>query len=349
MWDENSVLYSDLSYIVKADFIDWGQFRGKSFYITGGTGLIGFYLIQTLLYRNAKFQDHIRILALVRDIEKARAMYKRQIPKAGGFLQFVQGDVTEKQKVEESVDFIIHGASPTSSRYFVEHPIETLQTAIQGTSNMLHLAEEKQVKKMVYLSSMEVYGDHQSEDKISEEVAVCLHPMNLRDSYPIGKCTSENLCQSYSHERGISVDILRLSQVIGTTCPISESRDTRIVMEIARDILSGNDIILKTKGESKRTYIYVSDAVTAILKVLTCEGSDVYNVANEGTYCSIYDMCQLAAEKVAGGKIKVVVQEKDEDIYPAANCLNLSAEKLRACGWKSSTGLEKMFQRLIHY
>lgn len=60
-------------------------------------------------------------------------------------------------------------------------------------------------------------------------------------------------------------------------------------------------------------------------------------------------MCQLAAEKVAGEKIKVVVQEKDEGICPAANCLNLSNEKLRACGWKSSTGLEKMFQRLIRY
>ena len=349
MWDENSVLYSDLSYMTEADFIDWKQLRGKTFYITGGTGLIGYYLIQTLLYRNAKFQDHIRILALVRNPEKARAMYERQIPGAGEFLQFVQGDVTETQRMEDSVDFLIHGASPTASRYFVEHPLETLETAIQGTSNMLHLAEEKQVKKMVYLSSMEVYGDHQSEDKISEEEAVCLHPMNLRDSYPIGKCTSENLCQAYSHERGISVDVLRLSQVIGTTCPVRKSHDTRIVMEIARDILSGSDIVLKTKGESKRTYVYVADAVTAILKVLTCEGSDVYNVANEGTYCSIYDMCQLAAEKVAGGKIKVVVQEKDEGIYPAANCLNLSNEKLRACGWKSSTGLEKMFQRLIHY
>ena len=194
MWDENSVLYSDLSYMTEADFIGWKQLRGKTFYITGGTGLIGYYLIQTLLYRNAKFQDHIRILALVRNPEKARAMYERQIPGAGEFLQFVQGDVTETQRMEDSVDFLIHGASPTASRYFVEHPLETLETAIQGTSNMLHLAEEKQVKKMVYLSSMEVYGDHQSEDKISEEEAVCLHPMNLRDSYPIGKCTSENLC-----------------------------------------------------------------------------------------------------------------------------------------------------------
>lgn len=176
MWDENSVLYSDLSYMTEADFIDWKQLRGKTFYITGGTGLIGYYLIQTLLYRNAKFQDHIRILALVRNPEKARAMYERQIPGAGDFLQFVQGDVTETQRMEDSVDFLIHGASPTASRYFVEHPLETLETAIQGTSNMLHLAEEKQVKKMVYLSSMEVYGDHQSEDKISEEEAVCLYP-----------------------------------------------------------------------------------------------------------------------------------------------------------------------------
>lgn len=115
MWDENSVLYSDLSYMTEADFIDWKQLRGKTFYITGGTGLIGYYLIQTLLYRNAKFQDHIRILALVRNPEKARAMYERQIPGAGDFLQFVQGDVTETQRMEDSVDFLIHGASPTAT------------------------------------------------------------------------------------------------------------------------------------------------------------------------------------------------------------------------------------------
>lgn len=285
----------------------------------------------------------------MRNPEKARAMYERQIPGAGEFLQFVQGDVTETQRMEDSVDLLIHGASPTARRYFVEHPLETLETAIQGTLNMLHLAEEKQVKKMVYLSSMEVYGDHQSENQIFEEECVLLHPMNLRDSYPIGKCTSENLCLAYSHERGISVDILRLSQVIGTTCPVRKSHDTRIVMEIAWDILSGSDIVLKTKGESKRTYVYASDAVTAILKALTCEGSGVYNVANAETYCSVYDLCQLAAQKVAGGKIKVVVQEKDEGIYPAANNLNLSAEKLKARGWQSCTDLEEMFKRLIRY
>lgn len=198
---------------------------------------------------------------------------------------------------------------------------------------MLYLASKRHVWKLVYLSSMEVYGDHQSENQISEEESVLLHPMSMRDSYPIGKCVSENLCLAYSHEYGIPAAILRLSQVIGTTCPVSEFRDTRIVMEIARDILSGKDIVLKTKGESKRTYIYVADVVTVILKVLTSEGFGVYNVANEETYCSIHDMCQLAAQKGAVGKIQVAVQEKDEGIYPSANYLNLSAEKLRACGW----------------
>lgn len=349
MWIENTIFKEDLERINRASFIDWAKFDGKTFFVTGGTGLIGYTFICALLYRNLIHHSRIHVIALVRDMKNAQEQFKSVLSDSEGALKFVSGSIEAMPHVGEHIDFILHGASPTDSRYFVEHPLETLETAIQGTSNMLHLAEEKQVKKMVYLSSMEVYGDHQSEDKISEEEVVCLHPMNLRDSYPIGKCASENLCQAYCHERGISVDVLRLSQVIGTTCPVRKSHDTRIVMEIARDILSGSDIVLKTKGESKRTYVYVADAVTAILKVLTCEGSDVYNVANEETYCSIYDMCQLAAEKVAGGKIKVVVQEKDEGIYPAANCLNLSNEKLRACGWKSNTGLEKMFKRLIHY
>ena len=69
MWDENSVLYSDLSYMTEADFIDWKQLRGKTFYITGGTGLIGYYLIQTLLYRNAKQYRIGRVLVLTMVLE----------------------------------------------------------------------------------------------------------------------------------------------------------------------------------------------------------------------------------------------------------------------------------------
>lgn len=69
------------------------------------------------------------------------------------------GDINKAIEVGENIDYIIHGASITSSKSFVNSPVETIMTAIMGTRNILELAKNKSVKGFIYLSSLEVYGD----------------------------------------------------------------------------------------------------------------------------------------------------------------------------------------------
>ena len=257
-------------------------------------------------------------------------------------------DICDLKAEQIGVDYIIHAASQTSSKAFVNQPVETINTAIKGTAAVLEFARVNKVKSFVYLSSMEVYGSPDNDEKISEEYGTNLDTMKVRSCYPESKRMCENLCVSYFSEYGVPVKIIRLTQTFGEGV---EYNDGRVFAEFARCAIEGRDIILKTKGETKRNYLYLDDAVDAVFTVLLKgENGNAYNAANEDTYCSIYDMAKLVSERCAGNKIKVVICEQ-QDIskfgYAPALKMNLSTEKLKRLGWQAKTNLEDMFHILI--
>ena len=129
----------------------------KAVFVTGATGLIGYILVSALLYRNLKYKSNIKIIALVKNITKAKEKFAEQLKQKLN-LEFVIGDVENLPQIDDEIDYIIHGANPTASSYFAENPVETIKTVVWGTNNILNLAKEKNISGLVYLSSMEVYG-----------------------------------------------------------------------------------------------------------------------------------------------------------------------------------------------
>lgn len=328
------------SEVKESDFLD---LIGKTVLITGATGLIGSNIIRTLVENGRKMEKPINIVALVRDEEKAR----RVLGDSNNNVKYIVGDITDSLEIPEAVDYIIHAASQTSSKGFITQPIETINIALKGTMNILHLAKEKNVKKVVYLSTMEVYGSPCSDEKIDEEHNTNLNTMAVRSCYPESKRMCENLCISYMEEYGVPVNVVRLTQTFG---PGVEYNDGRVFAEFARCVIEKRDIILHTKGDTKRNYLYTQDAVNAILTVLLKgEDGQAYNAANESTYCSIYEMAEMVAMKCADGEIKVKVEIEDENKYGFAPTLkmNLDTKKLQELGWKPEVGLEEMFCNLI--
>ena len=338
------ILTEDMEAIAVADFIDWEALRGRSLLITGGTGLIGRTLIKALLHANRKMDLKQRILALVRNPEKAEQL----LGKPDEALQFIEGSVENLPAIEESVDYIIHCASPTASLFFVEHPVETVQIAVQGTMKLLELAREKKVKSFVYLSSMEVYGAPHEDSLIFESRGCTLDSMTVRSCYPIAKRLCENLCAGFAKEYAVPAKVIRLAQTFG---PGVLRDDRRVFAEFARDALEGKDIILKTAGTSKREYLYTADAVTAILTVLLRgKAGEAYNAGNKETYCSIVEMAQLVAKEVAGNTIRLklpkVINESNSQFSPPHH-LHLDVSKLAALGWKPTRGLKEMYIRML--
>ena len=347
MWTEDSIFQESLDDAVAVDFIPWNDLKEKVIFITGGTGLIGSTLIRVIIRANHRYELNLKVIALVRNIEKAKEKFKSE--DYSEKLIFCVGSVENLPEINEDVDYIIHGASQTSSKEFINHAVETIQTAVVGTQNLLELAVRKQVKAFVYLSSMEIYGYPERGHKVTEKEAGALSPLDIRNSYPISKQMCEAMCCAYASEYSIPVKIARLTQTFG---PGVNYDDTRIFAYFARCVVEKKDIVLKTKGETERCYLYTSDAVTAILTImLKGKSGQAYNCADENTYCSIAEM----AEKVAtdgGISVKYEIENEAKNGFPKTLYMYLDTTQLCNIGWKPIGGgieIGEMFVRLIYY
>lgn len=347
MWLENPIFREDMERICCSAAVPWKMLEGKTVLVTGATGLIGSTLVSALLYYGLRAEKPIQVVALVRSAARARERFAGQMADCGNALQFLESDVTEKIILPQKVDYIIHGASQTASRAFVEQPVETIRTALQGTENLLELARENSVKSFVYLSSMEVYGAPETDEPLSETCGTNIDTMRVRSCYPEAKRMCENLCASYCSEYGVPAKVIRLSQTFG---PGVGPEDARVFAEFARCATSGKNIILQTEGTSKRPYLYTADAVTAILTVLLKGANgEAYNAANPSTYCSVREMADMVAREIGGGKIEVQFSTNRCGVekFSPPHHLNLQIDKLAGLDWSASTELKEMYLRMI--
>ena len=314
----------------------YDELRGSRVLVTGATGLIGQTLIKRLLDLNTK------VVAVVRNTEKAKGLFGENEG-----ISYIVSDVTELEVNEYGIDYIIHAASNTSSKAFIYDPVGVINTAIEGTRRTLEIARLSDVTGYVYLSSMEVYGTPTTDEKIDELFPTNLNTMAPRSAYPESKRMCESLCASYASQYGVPAKVVRLTQTFG---PGVQYNDGRVFAEFARCAIEGRDIVLHTKGETKRSYLYTEDAVDAILTVLVKgNNGEAYNAANEETYCSIYDMAEMVANECAGGKIRVVIKETDTTSFGYAPTLhmNLDTRKLQSLGWRAVMSLNDSYKKMI--
>ena len=321
--------------------------KNKSVFITGATGLIGSTLVKALLKENQKNNLNLTVIALIRNQEKADLIFRNHL---GAdeicSLRYVMGTVESLPQIDLPIDYIVHAASNTSSRAFVDNPVEVVNTAVEGTCNVLNLAKKKNIKKMVYLSTMEVYGYPKRGHKVTEKEIGALSPLSVRNSYPLSKILCENLCVDYANEYNLPVVIARLTQTFGPGVDIEH--DQRIFAYFARCIINKEDIILKTKGETERCYLYTEDAVSAILKLLE-KGKigEAYTVADPNTYCSIADMAEVIA-KYAGVKVGYELQDSNSSGFANTLYMNLDTSKMELLGWKpKGLSLLEIYKKMI--
>ncbi len=327
----NKILEEDIKNITN-DF-DMSVFKNKTVLVTGATGLIGKLCVMSLLLS----ADNVKVIALVRNKQKADKIFSENKN-----LKILVQDICEKIGLEEQVDYIIHTASVTSSSDFVNKPVETILTAIEGSKNVLEFARlQKDINGIVYLSSLEVYGV-QNKENIKEDNFGYIDILNPRSSYSEGKKLVETLCISYGHEYNLPVKIARLSQTFGAGVEIS---DNRVFAQFCKSVINKEDIILHTKGETKRNYCYTTDAVRGIFTVLTKgKNNEAYNIANKNTYISISNMAKLLENE--NTKVKYEIDGINRGFNPTVK-ICLDTQRLENLGWSAKVNLTEMFERTI--
>lgn len=336
----NAYVEKDIQEFV-ANFALGDMLGGKTFLVTGATGLIGTSLIRCIL----AMKKNIHIVAPVRNVEKAKSLFDED---SLTYIQLINCDLSHFDfSSVGSVDYIIHCAAPTSSKFFVEQPVETFNFIYDITANLLEYAKNNKVKGFVYLSSLEVYGEILDDrDFIREDFQGYLDPLSVRSSYPMAKRATENLCCLYAAEYGVPVKIARLTQTTGAGI---DRNDNRVIAQFCRLTAIGQDIVLHTTGESARPYCYLTDAISAILFVLLKgTAGEAYNVANEETYISARGMAEFLRDNF-NPQISVRVELNDNMGYAPVTKQKLSTDKLKSLGWKPLISFHELAARLINY
>lgn len=332
------------------DSIDWEKITGSTVLITGATGLVGSTCARLLLERNKATGAGICVIGLVRSLEKATQMLRGYKTEDG--LILIREDVrTVRSNQFPKLDYIIHAACPTASRYFMDRPVETADIIVLGTRNMLEVARAHDVKGFAFLSSMEVYGAGRKAPgafpALTEAEVGYVNPLDVRSCYPEGKRMAEQYCSAFAHEYGIPAVSVRLAQTFGPGIP---KNDARLFALCARSLLAGEDIVLKTTGESTRMYLYTMDAATAILcALLNGKPGAAYNAANPNTYSSVKEMADLVGRMSKEHPVSVRCEVDPNAPFAPEHHLPLAIDSLSKLGWKPRVDLPSMYRTLMAY
>ncbi|HHP0358821.1 TPA: NAD-dependent epimerase/dehydratase family protein [Campylobacter jejuni] len=332
MLKEKLILQDRLKKIKKTFYEVFKQIQNQNILISGANGFIGSILCLSLL-------NHCKVFCLVRNKSSMLSQFQR-----------IYGNSDEINIVEhldditDEIDIVIHCASPTQSNFFVEYPIGTIDSIYNYTKTLLDFSLKYKIKKFIFLSTMEVYGEVAGEN-VSEKEIGTFDISNLRNSYPLAKQLCEFMVYAYTSKTNLNASILRLTQTIG---PGAKLDDNRVYMEFIRSGLNKSNITLMTQGATRRNYIDVFDAVTAILfSIFDNKNIEIYNIANSKIYISIYELAKLIALQL---KVKVDFSlNKDISQYLKSFERNLNTEKIQKLGWYPLFDLKQSIKDMIYF
>ena len=297
--------------------------NGKTVLITGVTGMIGSAIADALCMAG----KNIRVLGMGRAKERAVNRFAYPWFTAENF-RFIEHDVVNKCFIDESIDFVIHAASPAYPAVFAKYPVETMTANFLGTLNLLELAKDNQAR-FLFVSSGEIYGEIDKETKEEQDYGF-IDSMESRSCYPNSKRAAETLCSAYADEYGVESVVVRLSHVYGPT--MSDS-DNRVSSDFIRKAKMGQDLVMHSTGATVRSYTYVLDAVSGIICALQKgKSGEAYNIADENKVVSIRQLAEITA-KAGNVSFNFDVLEADDKGATTISRQVMSGAKLRNLGW----------------
>lgn len=326
----------DIQYILSVKELT--LLKGKSVLITGATGLLGVHLIDALMALGG-----VKVYAVGRN--KSKAADKLGEYYDNPLFTFIEQDVCHPFSDNLHVDYIIPGASNTHPLAYSLYPIETIMINVKGIEHALELAVKCKAV-LLYMSTVEVYGNAKSDEPFTEDYTGELNLGNARSCYTESKRVSEALCQSYIAEKGVDVKIVRLSRIFGPTMLESDSKASS---QFIKKAIANENIVLKSKGEQYFSYTYVADAVAAMLYVmLHGECGQAYNISNEKCNVHLKDFAQICAEYNGKNIVFDLPSETEQKGFSIATQAVLDNNKLKALGFEPMYRMKDAVYRTIN-
>jgi UDP-glucuronate decarboxylase len=315
--------------------VNTGSVKDRRVLITGGAGFIGSWLAEALVTLGAKVTvlDNLSTGSL-KNIEHLLGLSN---------LRFLRGDVSNFE-AEEKYDLLIHAASLPAPDIYVEKPVETMLSNSLGTLNILE-ASRKHDSIVLYTSTSEVYGDAEI-IPTPESYWGRVNPIGIRSPYDESKRFGEALCLAFFRQYGVDARIARLFNTYGPRLD-PNARYARVISKFIIQALTSEPITVHGDGRQTRSFLYISDAINALLRMMVKEGlkGEVINIGNPDEI-TILELAQLV-KKLADSKSEIEFHPPRPD-DPRRRCPDISKAK-SLLDWEPKTTLEEGLKHTIKW
>lgn len=342
-------LRNDASYIddvsrVCALHLPWWSLDKKRVLLTGASGMIGTFLVDVLHYITMIYFLKIEVVAVGRDTQKLVERFSAYMNQP--WFCLITHDVNMLIPELGRFDYIIHAASNTHPLVYAHDAIGTILTNILGTRNLLDYGICHDVERFVFLSSVEIYGENRGDvDKFDEQYCGYIDCNTLRAGYPESKRVGESLCQAYRHQHNLDFSVLRLCRVFG---PTVQHSDSKAIAQFIFDAVANRDILLKSEGFQYYSYLYVADAVSALLAVvLKGEAGHAYNASSDDSNITLRELASVVAEAVGTNVTYDFSEHPEAAGYSKATNAILDSSKICTLGWEANTNIRDGIRRTV--
>lgn len=309
-------------------------FRSKRILVTGGAGFLGSWICESLLHMGSE-------VICLDDLSTGLGSNVEYLTKNKSF-HFIKSKVDEHFDIDDKYDIIIHMASRPSPDDYIKFPVETLDANSKGTNNILNLAR-KYDSLVLFASTSEVYGDP-TVVPTPESYWGNVNPIGIRSCYDEGKRFSEALLMAYHREFGMDVRIVRIFNTYGPRIRADGSYG-RALPRFIMQSLKNQNITIHGDGLQTRSFCYVTDTVTGILKCLLTKDANAkpVNIGNQNEI-TILELAKKIAQKTGNDlPLKFIERPKDD---PQRRCPDLSFTR-KILDWEPAVGLEEGLDRTI--
>ena len=225
----------------------------KRILVTGGAGFLGSHLCEELLNFNNE------VIALDNFYTGAKKNISSLMSNEN--FEVVRHDVTFPVYLE--VDEIYNLACPASPIHYQNDPVQTTKTSVHGAINLLGLAKRLNIK-ILQASTSEIYGDPRQHPQ-TEQYWGNVNPIGIRSCYDEGKRCAETLFFDYHRQHKLQIKIARIFNTYG---PKMHPNDGRVVSNFIVQALRGDDITVYGDGSQSRSFCYVDDLVSGLIKLM---------------------------------------------------------------------------------
>ena len=300
--------------------------------LTGGAGFIGSHLVEKFIEKKHK------VIVIDNLLTGSKKNLEHFFDNEN--FTFTELDVQNHIEVVEDLDYVLHLASPASPKAYAQHPINTLKAGSIGTINTLGLSKAKNAKYL-FTSTSEIYGDPLVSPQ-PESYWGNVNPNGARSMYDEAKRFAEATVSSYNRIYDLDTRILRLFNTYG---PKMKINDGRVVTNFISQAITGNDITIYGQGNQTRSFCYIDDTVSGILKAMESDKSEVFNIGNPNEI-TIFQLAEKVIELTnSNSEIKFVELPEDDPMQRKPD-ISKANKKLN---WFPKVSLEDGLKKTIEW